>query len=100
MENNISIMQDITDSNQIFMSILGNVIEKYRKLHNKSIYSISAEVSMSKSTWREAEKGACNDIKLTTLWKIAEGLEMRPSDLLKEIENQLGEDFSFIENEK
>ena len=93
-------MQDITDSNQIFMSILGNVIEKYRKLHNKSIYSISAEVSMSKSTWREAEKGACNDIKLTTLWKIAEGLEMRPSDLLKEIENQLGEDFSFIENEK
>ena len=91
-------MQDFTDANKIFMSIHGNVIEKYRKLRNKSIYSISAEVSMSKSTWREAEKGICNDIKLTTLWKIAEGLDIKPSDLLKEIENQLGENFSLIED--
>ena len=93
-------MQGFMNNNQILMSILGNVIEKYRKLHNKSIYSISAEVSMSKSTWREAEKGTCNDIKLTTLWRIAEGLDIKPSDLLKKIENQLGKDFSFIENEK
>ena len=91
-------MQGFMNNNQILMSILGNVIEKYRKLHNKSIYSISAEVSMSKSTWREAEKGICNDIKLTTLWKIAEGLDIKPSDLLKEIENQLGEKFSLIED--
>ena len=87
-------MQDFTDANKIFMSILGNVIEKYRKLRNKSIYSISAEVSMSKSTWREAEIGACKDIKFTTLWKIAEGLDIPLSKLIDELTQELGSNFS------
>ena len=49
---------------------------------------------MSKSTWREAELGSCNDINLTTLWKIAEGLEVTPASLLTELRDKLGDDFS------
>ena len=52
---------------------------------------------MSKSIWSEVEKGN-KDIQLTTLWRIAEGLNIKPSELLKEIENTLDNNFSFIEN--
>ena len=58
------------------------------------MYAISAEVSMSKSTWREAEKGICNDIKLTTLWKIAVGLDITPAKLVEDVAIELGNDFS------
>ena len=47
---------------------------------------------MSKSTWREAELGTCNDINLTTLWKIAEGLDITPAKLLEELKDKLGAD--------
>lgn len=49
---------------------------------------------MSKSTWREAELGICKDINLTTLWKIAEGLDITPAKLLDEVSSVLGSDFS------
>ena len=73
---------------------LGALIQKHRKEQGKTIYAISAEVSMSKSTWREAEIGACKDIKLTTLWKIAEGLDIPLATLISELTQKLGEDFS------
>lgn len=49
---------------------------------------------MLKSTWREAELGICKDINLSTFWKIAEGLDIQPAELLKEIQDSLGEDYS------
>ena len=58
------------------------------------MYAISAEISMSKSTWREAENAICQDIRLTTLWKIAEGLDIPLATLIDELAKDLGEDFS------
>ena len=52
---------------------------------------------MSKSIWSEVEKGNKN-IQLTTLWIISEGLNIKLSELIKEIENMLGKAFSFLEN--
>ena len=64
------------------LKITGNIIKKYRGI---------------KSIWSEVEKGN-KDIQLTTLWRISEGLNIKPSELIKEIENMLGKDFSFLEN--
>ena len=88
-------MQEISQNKTIILiNALGSLIKKHRKEHGKTIYSISAEVSMSKSTWREAEIGACKDIKFTTLWKIAEGLDIPLSKLIDELTQELGSNFS------
>ena len=88
-------MQDgVTSKNAKLIRTLGVIIEEHRKKCAKSIYKISAECSMSKSTWREAEMGVCNDMNITTFWKIAEGLDISPSELMNKLENKLGQEFS------
>lgn len=88
-------MQEVPkDNNSILIKTLGEIIKKHREALGKTMYGISAECSMSKSTWREAELGVCNDINLTTLWKIAEGLDITPAQLLDECSKALGKDFS------
>ena len=38
------------------------------------------------------------DQQISTLLRIEEGLEIKPHILIKMIEDELGEDFSFLEN--
>ena len=52
---------------------------------------------MGKSIWADLENGI-KDPQLSTVWRIAEGLDMKPHELIKKIEDELGEDFSFLEN--
>lgn len=88
-------MQELVENNNSkFMKILGEIIKSHRKSLGKSIYSISAEASISKATWREIELGLCKDIKFKTLWKVAEGLDIDIVDLVKELKQQLGSDFT------
>ena len=88
-------MQESSQNKTIrLINTLGTLIQKHRKEQGKTMYAISAEVSMSKSTWREAEIGACKDIKFTTLWKIAEGLDIPLGKLIDELSDKLGDDFS------
>ena len=76
--------------------VLSNLVAKYRKVQNKSISSISNEIGISKSIWSDLEKGI-KDPQLSTLWKVAEGLNIPLSKLIAEIEYQLPNNFSFIE---
>lgn len=88
-------MQDCYENKTFkLINTLGALIRKHRIEQGKTMYAISAEISMSKSTWREAEIGICRDMKLTTLWKIAEGLDIPLSTLIDELSQELGEDFS------
>ena len=52
---------------------------------------------MGKSMWADLENGI-KDPQFSTLWRIAEGLEIKPNELVKLIEEELGESFSFLEN--
>ena len=88
-------MQDVSvNTKKRLVSTIGKIIKQHRMDIGKTIYTISAEIGMSKSTWREAELGICKDINLSTFWKIAEGLDIQPAELLKEIQESLGEDYS------
>ena len=75
--------------------VLGKIIKKYRG--DKSINQLSNEIELSKSIWSDLEKGK-KDIQFTTFWRIAEALNIAPHKLLKDIENELDEEFSFIED--
>ena len=77
--------------------VLASIIKKHRIHTKKSIYQISAESGVEYSTWRKIENANSNDIYLTNFWKIAEGLDMTPEDLIKELRLKLGEGFSLTE---
>jgi len=77
------------------LTALAKVIEKHRKC---SISKLCNEIDLSKSIWSGMAKGS-RDIQLTTFFRIAEAMNVRPSDLLKEIEKELGEKFSFVEDD-
>lgn len=88
-------MQDTEKKATIkIIKILGKIIKKHRLRQNKTMYKISAECSMHKDSWRVIEKGLVNDIKISSLWKMAEGLDIPPADIVAEIQNELGENFS------
>lgn len=76
------------------VKVLGEIIKKHRLEQKKTIYKISAECSIHKDSWRQIENGLVNDIKISSLWKISEGLEIDPLDLLKEVKEILGNNFT------
>ena len=70
------------------------VVKGQRK---KSITKSADEIGMGKSLWADLENGI-KDPQFSTLWRIAEGLEIKPHILVKLIEEELGDNFSFLEN--
>ena len=78
------------------ITTIGHVVEKHRKKQDKTAYKISAESLLSKSSWREVELGM-KDFRISTLWKVAEGLDVSLGDLLNEVKKELGEDFSLTD---
>lgn len=77
-----------------FQNAIAKSVKKFRK---KSITKSAYEIGMGKSLWADLENGI-KDPQLSTLWRIAEGLEIKPHELVKIIEEELGENFSFLEN--
>lgn len=76
------------------VQVLGNIIKKHRLQQKKTIYKISAECAIHKDSWRLIENGTVHDVKISSLWKIAEGLDMDITELLHEAKKELGKDFS------
>ena len=87
-------MQETTkDKANQLIKTFGRIVEQHRKEQGKTAYKISAEIALSKTTWREVELGA-NDLKLSTMWKVAEGLDIPLEKLISEVNKKLGEEFS------
>ena len=63
---------------------------------NYFIYIHKTLRSRFRDIWSDLEKGI-KDPQLSTLWRVAEGLNIPLSKLIKEIETKLTQDFSFIE---
>ena len=86
----IKFMQEIR---QKLQTTIAKVVRGHRK---KSITKSADEIGMGKSMWADLENGI-KDPQFSTLWRIAEGLDIKPHILVKEIEDELGENFSFLE---
>ncbi len=87
----IKIMQELKLELQ---KAIAKVVREHR---TKSITKSADEIAMGKSMWADLENGI-KDPQFSTLWRIAEGLEIKPHILVEMIEKELGEGFSFIEN--
>ena len=84
----------IDEKKKLIMRILGESVIRLRG--EKSQFILASENDISCSIISMIERGL-KDPQLTTFFKIAEALNMKPSELLREIENQLPKDFSLID---
>ena len=84
----------IDEKKKLIMRILGESVIRLRG--EKSQFILASENDISSSIISMIERGL-KDPQLTTFFKIAEALNMKPSELLREIENQLPKDFSLID---
>lgn len=87
--------QSYTDNKSKLQKTISEIIKTHRLEQNKSISLVSNEIGMTKSMWADLEK-SIKDPQLSTLWRIAEGLEIPLSTIIKELEKNLGKDFSLI----
>lgn len=87
-------MQENIENNLKLIKAIGRIIAKYRKKQKKSVYQISAECHVPKSTWHNIEKSLVKDIHITNLWKISEGLDIPIETIIMELKQELGSDFS------
>ena len=91
-----TIILNMQDKKLKFRKKLASIILKHRTLTGKSISKISHEIDLTKSVWSEIEAGN-RDPQLSTIWRMAEGLNIPPSQIILEIEKEIGPDF-FIES--
>lgn len=76
------------------MKILGENIQRLRG--DKSQFILSSENDISCSIISTVERGL-KDPQFTTLFKIAEALNIKTSELVKLVENELPKNFSMID---
>ena len=69
--------------------IMGEVIQKERIRKNRSQEVLSGFAVMSRSHWSEIEHGHHPELSLQTYWRIADALDLRPSELLRMIEEEI-----------
>jgi transcriptional regulator with XRE-family HTH domain len=89
-------MQHKDEKTLLFANTIGSVITELRLAKNLSINKFAHEYELDVGNTSRIEKGSV-DVKLVTFWKIAEALEISPSELLKIIENKLSKNFHFYE---
>ena len=79
---------------------LGKIINQQRRELSITIFNEKMSgrgQELLQEIWSDVEKGK-KDIQLSTFWRIAEALFLKPSELLKLIEEDLGEDFFLIDD--
>ncbi len=85
-----------TKKSKIIFQTLAKIIKQEREKQNKSLRVLADEYDIQKSLLSRLENGI-NEPKLISIWTISEALNMRVSELLKLVENELPKDFSLTD---
>lgn len=81
---------------KIIFELLSETLREEREKQGKSLRLLADEFEIQKSLISRLENGV-NEPKLISLWTLCEALGVRPSELLRKIEEKLPADFSLIE---
>lgn len=82
---------------EIIFQTLAKVIKEERMKKEKSIRLLSYEYDIQMSLLSRLENGK-NEPKIVSLWSVCEALDLNISDLFKEVERRLPDDFSLMDN--
>ena len=90
-------MQHINEKSLQLRKVLGNIINKIvTRNTDMSLNKIENEYDIGRGALSRLINGK-TDCKFITLWKFAEASGIKPSKLVRMLENELGEDFSTID---
>ena len=90
-------MQRISKKSLKIRKILGNIVRQLRiKNTGLSCNKLANEYDIGNGNLSRIENGVV-DVKLITVWKIAEALGMKVSELTAILEDELGEDFVLMD---
>ena len=81
---------------ELIFKALSEVLKEERIKQNKSIRILADEFDLQKSLISRLEN-CVNEPKLIYLWSVCEALGLKPSELMKRIEEYLPKNFSLIE---
>ncbi|MDD3593068.1 MAG: helix-turn-helix transcriptional regulator [Candidatus Gastranaerophilales bacterium] len=81
---------------EILLRTVGKIIKEKRKQKGKGILLLAYEYDIPSSSLDKVEKGL-RDPQLTTLWRIANALDMTFGEFIATLEQKLPKDFQLIE---
>lgn len=86
-----------TKKSAIIFKLLAEELKKEREKQNKSIRLLAYEFDFQMSLLSRLENGV-NEPKLISIWTVCEALGIKPSELLKRIEDRLPNDFTLMDS--
>lgn len=90
-------MQQRDEKTTHFAKVLGEVVKEIRVKNDRgSINQIAHEYDLDVGNTSRIENGLI-DSKIVTLWKTAEALQIKLSELIIELEKRLGQNFHFYD---
>ena len=82
---------------RILLKAIGKVVFEQRKTLNKGINKFSFEYDIGNGLLSRLEKGS-SDVKITTMWKLANAFNISVSDLMTIVEKKLPQNFNFYDD--
>ena len=89
--------QQFVKNREKLMNAVSKVFQEKLETTDKSIKLFSREYDFSDGQISKLVRGKYSDIKLSTLWKFANALEISPESLIKMITEELPQGFSFYD---
>lgn len=81
---------------ELIFRLLAHELKAEREKQKKSLRILAYEFDIQKSLISRLENGI-NEPKLISIWTLFEALNIKPSELLKRVEDNLPDEFSLIE---
>lgn len=75
-----------------FQNALAKIIKGHRQELHLSMTESSRKIKLTKSIWSNLEAGS-RDPQLSTIWRMAEALNIPLSQIIIELEQELGKNF-------
>lgn len=82
---------------KILLETIGKIVRKKRAEIDKGILLLSYEYDIPSTSLAKLEKGKC-DVQISTLWKLAEALNMSFLEFISEVQKQLPKNFKLIDD--
>ena len=89
--------QHLNTKKQILVNAVSSVIKELVKNSGKSGRKISQEYDIGLGVISKLERNLVSDIKLSTIWKLANAFDISPLEIIKKTITDLPEDFNFYD---
>ena len=89
--------QHLNTKKQILVNAVSSVIKELVKNSGKSGRKISQEYDIGLGVISKLERNLVSDIKLSTIWKLANAFDISPLEIIKKTITELPEDFNFYD---